>query len=42
MGVYTVEEKHLFRVVYYDGGEQNLGFPDFPESMETLSIPAAS
>jgi hypothetical protein len=37
MGGYTLEEKHLFRVVYYDGDEQNLGFPDFPKSMETLS-----
>ncbi len=34
MGGYSMEEKHLFRVIYYNGAEQDLRFPDFPESLD--------
>jgi uncharacterized protein YwqG len=38
MGGYSLEEKHLFRVIYYDGSEEDLRFPDFPESMEEKAM----
>jgi uncharacterized protein YwqG len=34
MGGYSLEEKHLFRVIYYNSVEPNFSFPDFPESMK--------
>ncbi|MBC9929131.1 YwqG family protein [Chitinophaga qingshengii] len=33
MGGYSKEEKHLFRVIYFDGTAAELSFPDFPESL---------
>lgn len=33
MGGYSPEEKHLFRVIYFGGVEEDLRFPDFPESL---------
>lgn len=34
MGGYSQDEKHLFRVIYFDGTEDTLSFPHFPESLD--------
>ncbi|NML40044.1 DUF1963 domain-containing protein [Chitinophaga sp. G-6-1-13] len=33
MGGYSLDEKHLFRVIYFDGPQDALRDPDFPESL---------
>lgn len=34
MGGYSPDEKHLFKVIYFDGAEEELAFPDYPESLD--------
>jgi len=43
MGGYSKDEKHLFKVIYFDGTAEGLDFPDYPDSMaETAKYYACS
>lgn len=41
MGGYSMEEKHLFRVLYFDGPREDLQCPDFPESLSVQFGPCS-
>ncbi|RBL89779.1 YwqG family protein [Chitinophaga flava] len=41
MGGYSPDERHLFSVIYFEGAEEDLRFPDFPESLSAQYAPCA-